>query len=96
MSIWKTKWGYRAEFMMNGERIRAQGFFKYKDEARQWVKDEKERVKEKQKNLLRKIEKPSLYDLAKHILPIARQGTVSKLLMKNVIALERFYNSLVT
>ena len=49
MGIWKTKWGWRAEFMVKGERIRAKGFFKYKDEARQWVKDEKNRLTENQK-----------------------------------------------
>jgi len=37
MAIWKTKWGWRADFLLNGERIMAAGFFKYKDEARQWI-----------------------------------------------------------
>jgi hypothetical protein len=91
MSIWKTKWGWRAEFMLNGERIRAQGFFRYKDEARQWIKDEKERVKEKkQQNLLRPIGSIRFTIYAKHILRIVKQDTVQKLLMKNAIALNDF------
>jgi integrase len=45
MAIWKTKWGWRAEFVQEGKRIMAKGTFKYKDEARQWVKEEKEKLK---------------------------------------------------
>ena len=45
MAIWKTKWGWRAEFVENGKRIMAKGTFKYKDEAREWVKEEKEKLK---------------------------------------------------
>ena len=48
MAIWKTTWGYRADFLLNGERIRAKGFFKHKGEARQWVQDEKSRLKDNQ------------------------------------------------
>ncbi|MFH2064726.1 MAG: site-specific integrase [Pseudomonadota bacterium] len=48
MAIWKTKWGYRAEYMDQGKRIRAKGFFKYKSEAQQWVKSEKENQKNNQ------------------------------------------------
>ena len=46
MAIWKTKWGWRAEFEFRGERIIAKGFFKYKEEAREWVKNKKKTLKE--------------------------------------------------
>jgi len=45
MTIWKTKYGWRAEFVHKGKRVMSKGTFKYKDDARQWEKDEKERLK---------------------------------------------------
>ena len=50
MSIWKTKWGWRAEFVFRGERKIHKGFFKYKDEARQWIKEEKETLKSQERS----------------------------------------------
>ena len=93
MSIWKTKWGYRAEFMLNGERIRAQGFFKYKDEARQWVKDEKARVKAEAKDPTSKDEQLSLYDLSQAYLTDCQTRYGSKTVDEKRYCLERFYKA---
>ena len=68
MAIWKTKWGWRAEFMMNGERIRAKGFFKLKSEARQWVKDEKKTHTEIQKRYSSKDKDLALWTLTQRYL----------------------------
>ena len=93
MSIWKTKWGWRAEFMLNGERIRAQGFFKYKDEARQWVKDEKERVKAEAKEPSSPDRQHSLYDLCQTYLADCETRYGAKTVDEKRYCLERFYNS---
>ena len=45
MSIWKTKWGWRADLIFKGKRVIAKGFFKYKDDARTWIKEEREELK---------------------------------------------------
>ncbi|WP_054030889.1 tyrosine-type recombinase/integrase [Desulfatitalea tepidiphila] len=91
MSIWKTKWGYRAEFMLNGERIRAQGFFKYKDEARQWVKDEKERVKENQKRYSSQDRDLGVWSLAQKYLADCKINFGIKTFDEKRYCLERFY-----
>jgi len=91
MSIWKTKWGYRAEFMLNGERIRAQGFFKYKDEARQWVKDEKTRVKKEATEPSSPDRKHSLYDLCQAYLSDCETRYGAKTVDEKRYCLERFY-----
>jgi len=93
MAIWKTKWGYRAEFMLNGERIRAQGFFKYKDEARQWVKDEKERVKEQANEPSSKDNQLSLYDLSQAYLSDCETRYGAKTVDEKRYCLERFYKA---
>ena len=67
MAIWKTKWGWRADFLLNGERIMAAGFFKYKDEARQWIREEKERRRNLEKSFSQDKGKDlSLWTLAKN------------------------------
>ena len=91
MAIWKTKWGYRAEFMLNGERFRAQGFFKYKDEARQWVKDEKERVKENQKRYSSQGNDLGLWILAQKYLADCKINHSIKTFDEKRYCLERFY-----
>ena len=93
MSIWKTKWGYRAEFMLKGERIRAQGFFKYKDEARQWVKDEKERAKGLAKKPSSKDDSLSLYDLSQTYLSDSETRYGAKTVDEKRYCLERFYKT---
>jgi integrase len=93
MSIWKTKWGYRAEFMLKGERIRAQGFFKYKDEARQWVKDEKERAKGLAKEPSSKDDSLSLYDLSQTYLSDCETRYGAKTVDEKRYCLERFYKT---
>lgn len=93
MSIWKTKWGYRAEFMLKGERIRAQGFFKYKDEARQWVKDEKERAKGQAKEPSSKDDSLLLYDLSQTYLSDCETRYGAKTVDEKRYCLERFYKT---
>jgi integrase len=93
MSIWKTKWGWRAEFMLNGERIRAQGFFKYKDGARQWVKDEKARLKEEAKGPSSAGDQVSLYDLTQAYLTDCETRYGAKTVDEKRYCLERFYKA---
>jgi integrase len=45
MSIWKTKWGWRAKFQHKGQDILGPGYFRYKAQAKAWVEDEKRRLK---------------------------------------------------
>jgi site-specific recombinase XerD len=93
MGFWKTKWGWRAEFMLNGERIRAQGFFRYKGEARQWIKDEKERVKVEAKEPSSPDRQHSLYDLCQAYLTDCETRYGAKTVDEKRYCLERFYNS---
>jgi len=93
MSIWKTKWGYRAEFMLKGKRNRAQGFFKYKDEARQWVKDEKERAKGQAKEPSLNDSSLSLYDLSQTYLSDCETRYGAKTVDEKRYCLERFYKT---
>ena len=93
MSIWKTRWGWRAEFMMNGERIRAKGFFQYKDEARQWLKDEKERLKKEVRGPSSKDEHHMLYDLSQVYLTDCETRYGTKTVDEKRFCLERFYKS---
>lgn len=46
MSIWKTKWGWRARVIVNKAIYPAPGYFQYKAEAKAWCKAEKERRKD--------------------------------------------------
>ena len=90
MSIWKTKWGWRAEFMLNGERIRAQGCFKYKAEARQWLKNEKERVKAEAKKPFSPDRGHPLYDLCQKYLADCETRYGAKTVDEKRYCLERF------
>jgi integrase len=94
MGIWKTKWGWRAEFMLNGQRIRAKGFFKYKDEARQWVKEEKNLVKEQAKEPSSKDDQLSLYDLSQTYLADCETRYGAKTVDEKRYCLERFYGAI--
>ncbi len=91
MAIWKTKWGWRAEFMLNGERNRAKGFFKYKDEARQWVKDEKKRLTENQKRYSSQDKDLALWTLAQKYLADCKINYDRKTFDEKKYCLERFY-----
>jgi integrase len=92
MSIWKTKWGYRAEFMVHGERIRAAGFFKLKSEAKQWVKDEKNRLTENQKRYSSQDKDLSLWILAQQYLADCKINYDKKTFDEKRYCLERFYS----
>jgi site-specific recombinase XerD len=92
MAIWKTKWGWRAEFMMNGERIRAKGFFKLKSEARQWVKDEKKTHTEIQKRYSSKDKDLALWTLTQRYLADCKINYDKKTFDEKKYCLERFYN----
>ena len=93
MGIWKTKWGWRSEFMVKGERIRAKGFFKYKDEARQWVKDEKKRLTENQKRYSSQSKDLALWTLAQKYLADCKINYGKKTFDEKRYCLERFYAS---
>ena len=93
MSIWKTEWGWRAELLMRGERVRAKGFFRYKDEARRWVKEEKQRLKANpQKSSLTDKEKDqSLWSLSQKYLADCKVNYSGKTFGEKKFCLERFY-----
>ena len=91
MAIWKTKWGYRVEFMLSGERIRAKGFFKLKSEARQWVKDEKARLTENQKRYSSQDKDLALWTLAQKYLADCKINYDKKTFDEKKSCLERFY-----
>ncbi|ABW68537.1 tyrosine-type recombinase/integrase [Desulfosudis oleivorans] len=91
MSIWKTKWGYRAEFMHRGKRILAKGFFKYKDEARQWIKKEKEIAKNRQR--YSSPDNLSLWYLAQKYLADCKLNYSQKTFDEKEFCLTRFYNA---
>lgn len=75
------------------ERIRAQGFFKYKDEARRWVKDEKERIKEQAKEPSSKDNQLLLYDLSQAYLSDCETRYGAKTVDEKRYCLERFYKA---
>jgi integrase len=79
--------------MLNGERIRAKGFFKYKDEARQWLKDEKDRIKGQAKEPSSKDNQLSLYDLCQTYLADCQTRYGAKTVNEKRICLERFYKT---
>lgn len=91
MAIWKTKWGWRAEFMLKGERIRASGFFQYKDEARQWAKDEKARMKQEAKSPSSPDKELSLWELAQIYLGDCEINHDIKTFDEKRFCLKRFY-----
>jgi len=93
MAIWKTEWGWRAEFMVKGRRVRAKGFFQYKDEAREWIKEEKARIKEaRNKYSLRDKEHDlNLWSLAQKYLADCNVNQSRKTLDEKRYCLERFY-----
>ena len=70
MAIWKTKWGWRADFVFKGERVIAKGFFKYKDDARQWIKDEKQKRKERWRSFSLAKQDTSFWYLAQKYLSL--------------------------
>jgi integrase len=90
MAIWKTKWGWRADFMLQGERVIAEGFFKYKDEARQWIKDEKESRKSQKKSFSHDKEL-SFWTLAQKYLADCKINYDRKTVHEKKYCLERFY-----
>ncbi len=91
MAIWKTKWGYRADFMLAGKRIRAKGFFKYKDEARLWIKNEKERLKENQRRFSSQGNDLSLWGISHKYLADCQLNYSKKTLQEKQFCLKRFY-----
>ncbi len=96
MAIWKTQWGWRAEFMIKGKRIRAKGFFQYKDEAREWIKEEKAHIKEtRSKYFLKDKEKDlHLWSLAQKYLADCSVNQSKKTLDEKKYCFERFYQFL--
>ena len=92
MGVWKTKWGWRADFILKGERVIAKGFFKYKDEARQWVKNEKTKLKESQKNPSSHDRDLSLWALSQKYLADCKLNFTQKTFAEKRYCLERFYN----
>jgi integrase len=91
MAIWKTKWGYRADFLLNGERIRAKGFFKHKGEARQWVQDEKKRLKDNQQRFSSSGKDLAFWTLAQKYLADCKINFPQKTFDEKKSCLNRFY-----
>ncbi len=91
MSIWKTTWGYRADFLLNGERVRAKGFFKLKGEARQWVQDEKKRLKDNHQRFSSSDKDLALWTLAQKYLADCKVNFPQKTFDEKKYCLERFY-----
>jgi integrase len=93
MTIWKTKWGWRAEFILQGQRVMAKGTFRFKDEARQWVKDEKERIKQSPPQSSSSGEEPetSFWVLAQKYLRHSQVDHSSKTFMEKKFCLATFY-----
>jgi integrase len=99
MAIWKTKWGWRAEFVLNGKRVMAKGTFKYKDDARQWIKDEKKKLKEEK--VIEKKEEDSrsssqdkdtsYWYFSQKYLKVSKANHVKKTFKEKKSCLERFY-----
>lgn len=89
MSIWKTKWGWRSELMHKGKRIRAKGFFQYKDQARQWIEDEKDRLKNQKPSF--SPDDLSYWRLTQKYLETCRTNISRNTLVEKTTCLERFY-----
>ena len=79
--------------MLHGQRIRPRGFFKYKDEARQWVKDEKDRLKKEIKEPSSADKQLSLYDLCQTYLADCETRYGAKTVNEKRYCLERFYKT---
>ena len=94
MAIWKTKWGWRAEFVQEGKRIMAKGTFKYKDEARQWEKEEKKRLKENPEKNSSQDKDLSLWTLSQKYLADSKINFDKKTVDEKLFCLERFYNEM--
>jgi hypothetical protein len=77
--------------MLDGERNRAKGFFKYKDEARQWIKDEKKRLTENQKRYSSQDKDLDLWTLAQKYLADCKINYDKKTFDEKKYCLERFY-----
>jgi len=90
MTIWKTKYGWRAEFVFKGERIIAKGTFNYKDDARQWQKEEKELLKNL-KNLSFRDKDISFYTLSQKYLSDCKVNYGKKTFGEKKYCLDRFY-----
>ncbi len=92
MTTWKTKWGWRAEFVYKGKRILAPGFFKYKDEAREWVKREKEKLKSQSKYSLQGKKDLSFWSLSQDYLADCKINFSKNTFGEKKYCLERFYD----
>jgi len=92
MAIWKTKWGWRADFVFKGERVIAKGFFKYKDDARQWIKDEKQKRKERWRSFSLAKQDTSFWYLAQKYLANCKVNYDKKTFNEKKYCLERFYS----
>ena len=90
MTIWKTKYGWRAEFVHKGKRVMAKGTFRYKDDARQWEKDEKERLKSQSKASSRDRD-TSFYTLSQKYLSDCQINYSRKTFDEKKYCLERFH-----
>lgn len=77
--------------MLKGKRIIAKGFFKYKDEARQWAKDEKEKLKANPKKPSSPDKDLSLYTLSQKYLSDCKINFDKKTFGEKRFCLERFY-----
>lgn len=91
MAVWKTKWGWRAEFEHRGERVRAKGTFRYKDDARNWVREEKKRIKDKKRSS--PANDLMLYDLSQKYLVSCKIDFSKKTFDEKKFCLERFYEA---
>ncbi|SHK34680.1 Site-specific recombinase XerD [Desulfatibacillum alkenivorans DSM 16219] len=91
MAIWKTKWGWRAEFELNGERVKAKGFFQLKTQAREWVRTEKERRKENLRRFSSIANDLSLWALSQKYLADCQLNYSKKTLQEKTYCLRRFY-----
>lgn len=92
MTIWKTKYGWRAEFVHKGKRVMAKGTFRYKDDARQWEKDEKERLRN-QPRLSSHAKDTSFYTLSQKYLADCKINYSRKTFDEKKYCLERFHKS---
>lgn len=90
MSIWRTKWGWRADFLFRGERIIHKGFFKYKGDARQWIKDEKKALQNQEKSSS-KGKDLSFWTLSQKYLADCKINYDKKTFHEKKYCLERFY-----
>jgi integrase len=91
MTIWKTKWGWRAEFVHKGRRIMARGTFKYVDEAREWVKSEKEILGQNPNDLPKDEKDISLSTLSGKYLKTCKANYDKKTYDEKKYCLDRFY-----